>query len=56
MLRAMHPDVTKLVWKFGRHHHHVDYSQFKTTKLVKRRDVEVAEGVDDYGMRLKMVG
>ena len=26
---AMHPDVSRLVWKFNRWHHHVDYSGFK---------------------------
>ena len=50
---AMHPDVSKLVWKFGRWHHHVDYKPFKANKLIRRPDVEVAAGVDNYGMILK---
>lgn len=29
MLVDMHPDVTKFVWRYGRPHHHVDYSSFK---------------------------
>lgn len=29
MLARVHPDVTRLVWKFNRHHHHVDYKRFK---------------------------
>lgn len=52
----MHPDVSKVVWKFGRVHHHVDYSRFKANKLVKRPGIEVPEGVDDYGMTLKNIG
>lgn len=41
MLKRVHPDVTKLVWKFNRHHHHVDYSVF-TQKLLRRHDAEMA--------------
>jgi hypothetical protein len=49
---AVHPDVSKIVWKFGRVHHHVDYSPFKTNKLIRREDVVIPQGVNDYGMRL----
>lgn len=50
---AMHPDVSRLVWKFGRIHHHVDYRPFQVNKLVRRKGVEIADGIDDYGMALK---
>lgn len=46
---AMHPDVSELVWKFGRWHHHVDYSSFKRIPLIKREDAEPAV---DYDMEL----
>lgn len=49
---AMHPDVSRLVWKFGRWHHHVDYSRFKATKLIRNPGVPIPQGVDNYGMRL----
>jgi hypothetical protein len=35
MLKAVHPDVTKLVMRFGREHHHVDYKRFKQPLLRK---------------------
>jgi hypothetical protein len=35
MLAAMHPDVTKLVWKYGRPHHHVDYRGFKQQLVLR---------------------
>ena len=35
MLKAVHPDVTKLVWKFNREHHHVDYRRYKQPLLRK---------------------
>jgi hypothetical protein len=49
---AMHPDVSTLVFKFGRWHHHVDYGPFKKNKLVLREGVERARAVDEYGMRI----
>lgn len=50
---AMHPDVSTLVWKFGRWHHHVDYRPFRKNLLRRRPDAKVSEGVDDYGMVLR---
>lgn len=33
MLEVVHPDVSKVVWKFNRWHHEVNYKPFKTNKL-----------------------
>ena len=33
ILAALHPDVAEVVWRYGRWHHHVDYSPFKDNKL-----------------------
>jgi hypothetical protein len=52
MLKLMHPDVTRLVYRFGRHHHHVDYKPFRSTKLVLKDGVKVKRGVNNYGMSL----
>ena len=52
MLAQLHPDVTTLVMKFGRPHHHVDYRPFRDMMLVKRDGVEVPQGVNDYGMKI----
>lgn len=49
----MHPDVSKLVWKFGRVHHHVDYAPFKNNKLLKDKSVKIPKGVQEYGFKLK---
>jgi hypothetical protein len=48
MLARVHPDCSSVVWKFGRVHHHVDYSRFKRNKLLRRPDVVPV----DYGLRL----
>ena len=49
---AMHPDVSKLVKRYGRWHHHVDYSSFRTNRLVRRDDVAVKTGIDNHGMTI----
>jgi hypothetical protein len=51
-LREQHPDVIKITWKWGRWQHQVDYRPFKYNRLVKRPDVVIPEGVNEYGMRL----
>lgn len=38
MLVDMHPDVTKLIKRWGRWHHHVDYSQWRKQPLIRRED------------------
>lgn len=54
-LQRQHPDVAKVVWKFGRWHHHVDYKPFAGNKLIRRKDAIVESGVNNYGMALKQV-
>ena len=54
MLEEMHPDVAKVVWKFNRWHHQVDYKQFKNNKLIKI-DNNIKSEVDNFGMILKEV-
>jgi hypothetical protein len=51
----VHPDVSEIVWKFGRWHHHVDYTKFKKQGLIKKDDIEVKKGVDNYGMVRKII-
>lgn len=48
----VHPDVSRLVWKFKRVHHHVDYTVFKKNKLIKKDEVQIKEKVNNYGMEL----
>ena len=55
MLCEVHPDVSKMAFKFKRWHHHVDYSPFKRVRLIRRPDLVVPEGVNDFGMKLKVI-
>lgn len=51
-LIEQHPDVARLVWKFNRWHHFVDYKPFKRNKLIKCEGLVVKKGVNNYGMKL----
>lgn len=55
MLVDMHPDVSEVVWKFGRWHHHVNYRPFKKNKLKRREDIDFPDVVNNFGMKLKYV-
>jgi hypothetical protein len=56
MLVEMHPDVSRMSWRFGRCHHHVDYAPFRKNKLQKKPDIKIDRCVNNYGMELRMVG
>lgn len=51
-LVEQHPDVAKVVWKWDRWQHHVDYSSFKKNRLVRKSGVVVPDGINEYGMKL----
>jgi len=55
MLERMHPDVSKVTWRFNRWHHHVDYTPFKKNRLIRRSDITIPEGANNYGMVLKKI-
>jgi hypothetical protein len=52
MIENLHPDVAKVVWKFNRWHHHVDYRPFKQNKLKKIDGLVIPDKVNNYGMKL----
>jgi hypothetical protein len=51
MLEMMHPDVARVVFKFNRWHHKVDYRPFKTNRLIYAKPI-TNTGPNNYGMRL----
>lgn len=52
MLAHVHPDVAKVVWRFNRWHHYVDYRPFKANRLKRRPDVVIPDEPNEYGMKL----
>lgn len=55
MLARMHPDVAKVVHRFSRVHHYVDYTPFKRNRLKRRAGALIEPGVNDYGMKLRLL-
>lgn len=55
MLVDLHPDVAKVVWRFQRWHHVVDYSPYARNRLIRRSGAEVVTGVNEYGMTLRQI-
>lgn len=47
----LHPDVSRLVWRFNRWHHYVDYKPFKQNRPKLRTDA-IIPSVDPYRMEI----
>lgn len=55
MLCQVHPDVSRMVWRYSRWHHYVDYRRFRANKLILKTGVIVPTGNDEFGMTLQRV-
>ena len=54
MLVAMHPDVSRIMWRYRRWHHYVDYSKFMKNNILKLKPgVEIPTGINNYGLKYK---
>lgn len=53
MLVDMHPDVSRLVWRFQRWHHYVDYSSFRVNSFKLKEGVTIPTEPNEYGLVLK---
>lgn len=53
MLVDVHPDLCRVVHKFGRIHHTVNYSVFKKQRLIKKANIDIKKGINNYNMSLK---
>ena len=52
VLADWHPDVARVIWKFGRWHHQVDYRKFRRNKLIKKPNLVIPTQINEYGMKL----
>ncbi len=52
MIANLHPDIAKVVWRFNRWHHHVDYSPFRKNRLIEKSPLSFSASVNNYGMIL----
>ena len=52
----VHPDVSRLVWRYGRWHHHVDYSKFrKNNKLILKDNIKIQNKRNEYNLKLQKI-
>jgi len=51
-LQRQHPRLVKIVRKWGRWQHQVDYRPFKRNRLIPKEGIEIPQGVNNYGMVL----
>lgn len=52
-LRRQHPDEVRVTWKWGRWHHHIDYSQFQHTPPTLKSGLNIKKGhINEYGLKL----
>ena len=52
-LQEQHPDICTITWKFNRWQHQVNYAVFEKNKLIRKKNVEIKQDVDNYGLVLK---
>ena len=52
----LHPDVSRLTWRYGRWHHQVDYSKFKYNSLKRKPGVILDADPDEFGMVYQIKG
>ena len=51
-LREQHPDIVRVVKKFNKWHHQVDYSKFRNNILIRKDDWDYKNTNDEFGMVL----
>jgi hypothetical protein len=52
-LYEKHPDVVKIIRRWGRWHHYIDYKRFQVNRLRLRPDLDLSNaGTNEYGMQL----
>ena len=52
MLVDLFPQDAKLVFKYGRWHHHVNYEPYRKNRLIYRDDFVMKKGNDEHGLTL----
>jgi hypothetical protein len=52
-LKDQHPDIVAITEKWGRPQHTINYHLFNKNKLVRKPDLLIPDGVNNYGMTLR---
>jgi len=51
-LEEQHPDCVKVVWRYNRWHHSINFNKFKENKLIKKEGLIIPDVINEYGMKL----
>lgn len=51
-LQKQHPNLVKIVQRYKRWHHEVDYSSFRKNKLIRKDGLNIPQRVNNHGMKL----
>ena len=54
-LKQQHPDLVKVKQRWGRWQHVVDYRLFRANKLIKKENISIPTGINNYDMKLAYV-
>ena len=52
-LLNQHPDIVKVVYKYNKWHHQVNYTSFKRNQFILKQGLEVSKANNEYGMTFK---
>ena len=52
-LAKQHPDVARVVWRYNRWHHEVNYSKFKKNVPILKEGVKLTNKVNNFGIQLQ---
>jgi hypothetical protein len=52
-LEMQHPDCVKTIRRYNRWHHSINFNKFKKNKLIRKDDIIIKDGINEYGMILK---
>lgn len=55
-LKEQHPEIVEIKRRWGRWQHVVNYKPFKNNKLIRKRNLEIKDTTNEYGMKLKGEG
>lgn len=51
-LQKQHPDVVKVVWRYNRWHHQVNYKPFKKNKLIFKKNYNLKKQINNFNLKL----
>lgn len=51
-LKQKHPDCVEVIWRFNRWHHLIQYNKINRPKLIRKKGIEIKDGINEYGMKL----